>query len=295
MELYQLRSFLTVAEQGNLTRAAEALHVSQPAVSAQIKALEDELDILLFQRRPSGMRVTPAGSQLLVEAGRVLAAARQLRLRASELRGTVQGRARIGSLYDPEFIRLGQFTNALVERYPLLELELQHEVSGEALQHVLQGALDGSYYFGDLEDAPVQSLALRNFSYRVTAPAAWYDLVRMADWREIAAQPWIVPPAISSHHRLAHQLFRDRGSVPGRILESDNDAVIASLVASGVGIALMREETAIARQKAGDVCIWGTARVSTTLWFIYCQEREADPVIRALLNVLRVTWNLGRA
>ena len=61
MELYQLRSFVAVAEAGHLTRAAEKLHVSQPAVSAQIKALEDALDIVLFERTSSGMVPTPAG------------------------------------------------------------------------------------------------------------------------------------------------------------------------------------------------------------------------------------------
>ena len=75
MELYQLRSFLAVAELGHLTRAAERLHVSQPALSAQIKALEDELSVVLFERGAAGMTLTAAGRQLLPEAERVVAAA----------------------------------------------------------------------------------------------------------------------------------------------------------------------------------------------------------------------------
>ena len=58
MEIYQLRTFATVAELGQLTRAGEALHVSQPAITAQIKALEDELQVGLFARTSSGMLLT---------------------------------------------------------------------------------------------------------------------------------------------------------------------------------------------------------------------------------------------
>ena len=65
MELYQLRTFVAVAEARHLTRAAEKLHVSQPAVSAQIKALEDELELTLFDRTSSGMLLTAAGQRLL--------------------------------------------------------------------------------------------------------------------------------------------------------------------------------------------------------------------------------------
>src|SRR5262252_9431477 len=65
MELYQLRSFLAVAEAGNLTRAAEKLHLSQPALSAQIRSLEDELEVTLFERTSGGMTPTAAGRRLL--------------------------------------------------------------------------------------------------------------------------------------------------------------------------------------------------------------------------------------
>src|SRR5476649_215165 len=109
MELYQLRSFVAVAEAGHLTRAAEKLHVSQPAVSAHIKALEDELELALFGRTPSGMELTFAGQRLLANAEKVLAAAQALRNDASALKGKVAGKVSVGTLSDPEFSRVGEF------------------------------------------------------------------------------------------------------------------------------------------------------------------------------------------
>ena len=75
MELYQIRAFVAVAELGHLTRASERLHVSQPALSGQIKALESRLDLKLFERAPSGMLLTAAGKNLLPRAIEALAAA----------------------------------------------------------------------------------------------------------------------------------------------------------------------------------------------------------------------------
>src|SRR5437588_96472 len=74
MDFNRLRSFAAVAEAGHLTRAAEKLHLSQPALSAQIRALEDELDLTLFERTSTGMALTAAGKRLLAEADKILAA-----------------------------------------------------------------------------------------------------------------------------------------------------------------------------------------------------------------------------
>ena len=109
MELYQLRGFVAVAESGHLTRAAERLHLSQPALSAQIKALEDELGVQLFERGPAGMSLTAAGKRLLPEATQLLADAASLHGKARAMEGTVAGRVRVGTLSYPEFIRLSDF------------------------------------------------------------------------------------------------------------------------------------------------------------------------------------------
>ena len=292
MELYQLRSFAAVAEVKHLTRAAEKLHISQPALSAQIKALEDELEVALFERTSSGMTLTAAGERLLTEAEKVLAAAQALRSEARSLRGEVSGRASVGTLSDPAYIRLGAFLSATVEQYPLLQVELHHVISGAALEKVRDGQLDAAFYYGELSQAGVAGLALRPMTYRVAAPAAWREKVEHAEPDEIAALPWILTPTISSHNRLVEELFRSHGVTPTKVVEADQESVMSSLIVSGVGLSLMREDVALAKQAAGEVALWEKGRATTTLWFIYRQERAGDPVIRALLDVLRDTWDL---
>jgi DNA-binding transcriptional LysR family regulator len=293
MELYQLRSFVAVADVGHLTRAAEKLHVSQPAVSAQIKALEDELDLVLFERTSSGMVLTSAGARLLTDAERVLAAAEALRTVAKALKGEVSGKVRVGTTSDPGFIRVGEFLNTTIARHPLVQVELHQEITGAAFAKVRDGELDASFYYGEIEHPGVEALRLRGSSYRVAAPAAWKRRVVDADWGEIATQPWVITPSISTHHKLVRALFEKHGVEPTRVVEADQETVIANLVVSGVGLSLIREDLALEKETAGQVCLWRDVRLETTLWFIYPRARRDDPAISALLGVLRDIWNLG--
>jgi DNA-binding transcriptional LysR family regulator len=259
-------------------------------LSAQIKALEDELGVPLFERLPSGMELTPAGRSLLPEAQKVLAAAQVLRSHASAFKGEVAGRVRVGTVSDPDFIRVGDLLAQAVETFPLLEIELHHVVTGEAFENVRDGALDASFYYGSLTHPAVASLPLLNVAYRVVAPVAWRERVENAPWDEIVAMPWVMTPPISTHSALAGELFREHGVAPARRVEADHEAVISSLVVAGLGVSLMREDLALAAAAAGDVVLWGDKRLLTTLSFIYLAEREDEPVLRALRDMLARVW-----
>lgn len=295
MELYQLRSFAAVAELGHLTRAAERLHISQPAVSAQIKALEDELGVALFERVSSGMVLTAAGRSLLPPAEKVLDAAQALRSRARALRGEVIGRARVGTVSDPEFTRVGEFLATALEAHPLLEIEIHHEVTGVAFEKVRDGELDAAFYYGSLRDPDVVAVPLINFAFRIVGPATWGDRIRHASWDEMVQMPWILSPPVSTLRALLEQLFTQRGSSPLMRVEADNEAVMRSLAMAGGGITLMREDLALEAATAGEVALWNKVRLESTLQFLFLRQREHDPEIRALLDVLHQIWTSAPA
>ena len=291
MELYQLRTFVVVAETGHLTRAADRLHVSQPAISAQIKALEEELDVRLFERGPGGMTLTRAGAHLLEQAANVLAAAEELRNVAKTLKGEIAGRLRIGTIGAPDFIRLGVFSSRAVERFPLLELEFHAEVSGAALEAVRNGTFDASFYVGELTYPNVVGVRLREMTFRVVAPAAWADRVEHADWPTLAAMPWIIMPSISTHSQLVRTMFREHGVEPTNVVEADQESLIANLVVSGVGVSVLPDPLALDMQAAGQVCISEKTVMPATLWFITLRERASDPLIKGVIEVIRSLWN----
>ena len=289
MDLNQLRSFVTVARFAHLTRAAEALHLSQPAISGHIKALEEQFGISLFERTSSGMDLTPSGRQLLSEAEQIIGAVQHLQHSAQGLRGQPTGRLKLGTVLDPVVLRLGDLLVRALDRYPQIELELHQVLSSDALTQVTEQSLDASFYFGSLPAADLRSIPLRDISYRVAIPLTWADELVGASWDALADRPWIVAPEPSSHRQLVTELFDGRAQPP-RIIEADNESLIVNLVESGVGASLIRAEVVAPMANAGRAAIWPGAGVTTRLWLVHAADRDGDPLLAALRDVLREVW-----
>jgi DNA-binding transcriptional LysR family regulator len=290
MELNHLQSFIAVAKLGHLTRAAETLHLSQPALSGQIKALEENLGVTLFERSSSGMSLTTSGRRLLEDAQRVIEAVEQLKHAAQRLRGLTTGTIKLGTVLEPSTLQLGGMLALAFERHPQLELELHQVLSSDALVGVRNGTLDASFYFGRQPEADLHSVALREITYRVTVPIAWAGELVNAPWESVAERPWIITPEHSSHRRLVMELFHDRAALPARLVEADTEPVIINLVESQVGVSLVRDELASASAKAGRVAVWPGASATTKLWLVHDTKRSDDPLLRALLEVLYEIW-----
>src|SRR5207342_2548680 len=117
-----LRYFITVAREGTVSRAATLMHLTQPAVSLQLKALEESVGLQLFNRTPGGFTLTEAGAALLPLAHKAVSASSDFRTVAASLRESQRGTLRVGTILDPEFIRLGPFVRNLATSSPKTEV-----------------------------------------------------------------------------------------------------------------------------------------------------------------------------
>ncbi|MDF3838409.1 LysR family transcriptional regulator [Cupriavidus basilensis] len=285
MDLHHLRAFVTVAREGNLTRAAQRLHLTQPAVSLQLKALQSSWRIALFARTASGLTLTADGAALLPLAERILAGVGDLQHTVSAMHQTVRGKLAIGTILDPEFTRLGVMLHRLVERYPQIRTELRHGMSGWVLQQVRSGALDVGFYLGPAPDASYCALTLTPFSYYVVAPKGWKDRVASRSWAQLAALPWIWTPPESAHNRLLSARFAAAGAVPNKVAQVDQEASMLDLVRSGVGLSLVRDAIALSESHAHGLVVVEGMSVQTELTLVALAARRDDPVIAAVFGI----------
>jgi DNA-binding transcriptional LysR family regulator len=144
MELRHLATFAAVAEEGSFTRAAGRLHVVQSAVSSNVRALERELGVTLFDRSTHRVELSEAGRAFLPEARRTLAAAAAARDAVDQLRGGLRGTVRMGMMLAPRQagISVPRMLAALREEHPGIEVALEIGATTTNAERVRRGTLD---------------------------------------------------------------------------------------------------------------------------------------------------------
>ena len=299
-DLRTLRSFVTVAREGNVSRAAELLHLTQPAISLQLKRLAADTGLTLFRRTPKGLELTRDGEALLVKAEQVLAALMEFGLTARRMTGVVRGTLRIGTIVDPEFTRLGQFLKAIVDAAPELQTQLAHGMSGDVPERLLRDEIDVGYFIGDIEagdwgaeaggTSPFRHVSLTRFRYRVIAPRGWERRVAGLDWMSLADLPWIGTPPASVHNRLLKRIFLPLGVRQNRVALVDQEPSMLALVRSGVGLCLCRESIALHEGQANGLVVLDQVSIETTLGFLALISRELEPATALALETVAHLW-----
>ncbi len=283
MEIYQLRTFVTVAREGSITRASELLFTSQPAVSAHIKALEEELDLVLFERTPRGMSLTRNGLRLLGKAEQLLNLQRDFIAEAKRIKNQLGGSLRLGSNREPSAQVLGKALARLSETCPALEITLSYGNSIEIAQAVRKGTLDaGLYIDGGEADAALEKFAVGGFDIHLAAPPGWVADTANPDWPSLARLPWLCPATSSCCGRAAELLFAQHGFRPEKPISVDQENVTRTLIAGGVGIGLLHADTAHEAAAKGEVELLNVALQRARLVFAYQKERAQDPMLAAV-------------
>ena len=295
MEIYQLRTFVAVATEGNLTRAAERVFTSPPAVSAQLKALEDELGVRLFDRTPRGMSLTAAGERLLAEARRTLAAAQAMQSAAAQIRGQARGTVRMGTVSDPVSLRLGEVFVTLAERHPEVTLQLQQGVSLRTAQAVRRGELDCGYVLNEhaqLDGLDVQRL--QPVEVVVVLPPR-ESHARHASLDEIAAGRWVTTPPDCGLRLQLEAFFRSAGRAAPDGPMADTEGAVRGMVASGLGAGLMRRDQAEEAERLGQGVVWPGWQGHTWLCWIAPDPAPDVAAVAALRSVVLDTWSRAPA
>jgi DNA-binding transcriptional LysR family regulator len=296
MDLYQLKTLAEAANLGSLSQAAARRHVSQPAASAQIKAVESELGVRFFERKHTGLVLTPTGAVLLPEIRRLLDMADALVVHARQLQGGLSGTVKVAivspTVADTSLLRLGDIMKLMLARHPMLAIEVHNRNSRTVVAGVCSREFDAGIALGNRPIANVHRIPLAKLHYRLVAPGTWPHRIRRAGWAEIAASPWISAPKNGSHYQMASDLFRKHKFEPLKVIEADSEAVIASLITAGVGLGLMREDLAKQSAATGAIHVLERARPHTFLEFLYHAAREHDPAVRALIAAVRELWSI---
>ena len=290
MELYHLKTFITVAEEGHLTRAAQRLNTSQPAVSAHIKNLEEELGLMLFTRTPKGMRLTEEGMVLRDRAMEALSMIDNLRDQAGVLKEEVSGTLRLGLHIDPRYLRIDRLLSHLQRRYSRIDVHLLQRWTWQQFEDLAKGRIDAGFVYGKPPREDIASILLKRCNIRVAGPAAWEDRLNGAGWEEMAAMPWVWTPPSCAFCTIASEAFTRRNLKPVKVTIADQEPVVATLVTAGIGLAIMIEDEALAHRDAGHMAVWDEVVGTIDLNFVYSRKREKEAVVGAAIESMRAVW-----
>lgn len=252
MELRQLRYFIAVAEEMNITRAAQRLHMTQPPLSRQLQLIEDEIGLPLFERGARPLKLTDAGRVLYAQARRVLEQADEL---APLTRRLAQAAERIVIGFVPSTLygALPEVIRAFREAAPAVELSLIEMFTLEQLGALKGGRIDigfGRLRFDDdrlVREVLVEErlIAALPDGHPLAAPDASISLA------DIAGQTLIVYPSTPRPSFADQQLsaLRDGGLAPAAVHEVRELQTALGLVAAQVGVSLVPESVEGVRVK----------------------------------------------
>ena len=241
MDFAALETFLAVAQTGSFSEAADRLHLTQPAVSKRIAALEAAFDARLFDRLGREVRLTEAGAALLPRARALLAELEDARRALEQLSDEIGGTLRLGTSHHIGLHRLPPILRDFQARYPAVELDLHFMDSEAACQAVLRGELELGIV--TLPPEPIPGLECRPVwpDPLVVAASPDHPLAgrRSITLAELVEHPAILPSEQTYTRQIAEAAFRAAGLRLRTRLSTNYLETIRMLVAVGLGWSLL--------------------------------------------------------
>lgn len=234
----QLETFAAVSRLNSFTKAADFLHLTQPAVSIQIKQISDTIGLPIFEQTGREIALTPAGEELLKTVRILDDIWNRFESAVDELKGMKRGKLRVALVTTAKYF-LPRMLGAFCKRYPEIDIELEI-ANREKIVERLRNNQDDLYVMSyPPNDLDIVRLPFLDNEYVVVAPSAHWATGKQVSLQALAAEPFILRELGSGSRHVIEQHMRDSNlQLKVRLALASNEA-IRDLVASGMGLSVL--------------------------------------------------------
>ncbi|GAA6173630.1 LysR family transcriptional regulator [Colwellia sp. KU-HH00111] len=287
MEFYHLRSFVAVAQTGNLTQAAKRLYTTPPAISAHIKTLEEELSTLLFIRSSKGISLTEKGEILLSKAQNTLDSAVDIVNLAADNQYEIMGTFHLAINLTAEQLKLTELAKNLQENCPGISLDIHQQSTGKTINEIREHQICGGYIFGDI---PKDFIAIKVMEQTITTIAPiTFDSSKILSVSDLCLHQWVM---MSDYCPFDIFLKEQLGSDVLSVTKTSDDGTRLELVKNGLGLSFLEKEEAIIAENNKQVNVLPFLDFTTSLHFVIAKSRVNEPLIKALMQEIKILWNI---
>jgi DNA-binding transcriptional LysR family regulator len=295
MELRQLKAFAAIAETGTFTAGAQRVHITQAAISMQIRQLETELGTPLFVRAPRRVILTEAGEALLERVRRILREHDAAVAEIAELAGAERGRLRVGSASamvsaDP----LPQILKELRERHPRAEVSIVSGTSEALVRQILAGELDMAFVSLPVEARGIQTEVLsRDELVAIACPRHKMAKQRVVSVFTLAGEKLILGERGGNTRRLIDGLFEEAGVQPAVAMELSRLAAIKRMVEEDMGVGIIPLQSAREEVAEGRLVAWWIegAQINWELGLAKLAGDYDSPISQTFVSLCRKHFN----
>jgi DNA-binding transcriptional LysR family regulator len=285
----RLQVFHAVAKHLSFTKAAEALFMTQPAVTFQIKQLEEHFNTRLFERGHGRIGLTPAGHIVLEYAERILALSAELDTRVKEMTGEVSGPLLVGASTTIAEFLLPQVLGEFKSKHPKVQPRLVVGNSETVESRVAEYTLDIGFIEAPSHLASVMTdVCCEDELQAVCAPAHPLARFKSATAKQLAQFPYISREPGSGTREVTDQYFRKAGIAPESLnvmMELGSPEALKGLVATGLGFAIM-SRAAVARESRAGLLVRVplVPRLNRDLSVVYPKEKFRSRLVNTFVE-----------
>ncbi len=289
----QLECFLAVARLGNLSRAAEEMFLTQPTLTARLKALEEEVGDELFVRTSRGMRLTDAGKEFLPYAERSVGSFEEGRRHLAELRGASGGRLVLGASPGVGTYALPGLLERFAAAHPGVSVSVRTGHSEDILEMVLKEEVQVGLTRA-MKHPEIESLRLyEDELVLVVDPGHRFTRRGSANLAEIGEEQLIFFDHDSSYFEQTHSLFRNAGIRELRTMEVDNIEAAKRMVEHRLGVAFLPRTAIVRSVSAGNLALISVEENPEMRRSIAALKRRDSPASGSVAAFLEVASTLG--